>query len=209
MFKKRLFAIFGAMLLNTAFAEGIPTFDIKAALDHAVMLENEAKSLINQAKQIQSVSGARDFVGRVNKDLEEVPEEWGAMMDNVAKTDPKAELAKVGGGITADSSQKTYLAYAQAFMAEANKSVKNWEQLSQLQAAANAAEDIKASQDIANRIEMQLQTDRLTEKRLAAMKETADMQHRIYAQKLVQKDKCVNAARINKDISAERKCTIQ
>jgi hypothetical protein len=131
------------------------------------------------------------------------------MMGNVAKTDPKAKLAQVGSGIDATSSQKTYLAYAQAYMADANKSVKNWEQLSKLQAAANEADDIKASQDIANRIQMQLQTDRLTEKRLAAMKETADMQQRIYAQKLVQKDKCVNAARLKKDVDAARKCTVQ
>jgi hypothetical protein len=209
MFKKRLVAIFGAMLLNTAFAEGIPTFDIKAALDHAVMLENESKSLINQAKQIQSVSGARDFVGRINKDLEEVPEEWSSMMGDIAKSNKDTELKKVGSGIDADSSQKTYLAYAQSYMAEAQKSVKNWEQLSKLQEAANEAEDLKASQDIANRIQMQLQTDRLTEKRLAAMKETSEMQRRIYAQKIGQMNACVRAARLKKDVAAADKCTIQ
>jgi hypothetical protein len=172
-------------------------------------LVNEATSLANQAQQIKNLSGARDFVGRINKDLEEVPEEWSSMMGNVAKTDPKAKLAQVGSGIDATSSQKTYLAYAQAYMADANKSVKNWEQLSKLQAAANEADDIKASQDIANRIQMQLQTDRLTEKRLAAMKETSEMQKRIYAQKIGEMNSCVRSARLKKDISAERKCTIQ
>lgn len=170
---------------------------------------NEATSLANQAKQIQSLSGARDFVGRVNKDLEEVPEEWSSMMGNVSKSNTETELKKASSGITADSSQKTYLAYVQAYMTDANKSVKNWEQLSKLQAAANSADDVKASQNIANRIQMQLQTDRLTEKRLAAMKETSEIQQRIYGQKIGEMNSCVSSARLKKDISAERKCTVQ
>ena len=124
MFKKRLVAILTAVALNSAVvhASGIPTVDIAAGLNAAIQIQNQATSLVNeatslanQAKQIKNLTGARDFVGRINKDLEEVPEEWGAMMGNVAKTDPKAKLAQVGSGIDATSSQKTYLAYAQAF----------------------------------------------------------------------------------------------
>ena len=218
MFKKRLVAILTAVALNSAVvhASGIPTVDIAAGLNAAIQIQNQATSLVNeatslanQAKQIQSLSGARDFVGRVNSDLEQVPEEWSSMMGNVAKTNTETGLKKASSGITADSSQKTYLAYAQAFMADANKSVKNWEQLSKLQAAANSADDVKASQDIANRIQMQLQTDRLSEKRLAAMKETAEMQQRIYAQKMSQMQKCRSDAIDRKDVAAANKCTIQ
>lgn len=208
MFKKRLVAIFTALALNSAVhASGIPTVDIAAGLNAAIQIQNQATSLVNeatslanQAKQIQSLSGARDFVGRVNSDLEQMPEEWSSMMGNVSKSNAETELKKASSGITADSSQKTYLAYAQAFMADANKSVKNWEQLSKLQAAANSADDVKASQDIANRIQMQLQTDRLSEKRLAAMKETADMQQRIYAMNHQKKRSCYSAAKIQSEI---------
>jgi hypothetical protein len=214
MFKKRLVAIFTAVALNSAVvhASGIPTVDIAAGLNAAIQIQNQATSLVNeatslanQAKQIKNLTGARDFVGRINKDLEEVPEEWGAMMGNVSKSNAETELKKASSGITADSSQKTYLAYAQAYMADANKSVKNWEQLSKLQAAANEAEDIKASQDIANRIQMQLQTDRLTEKRLAAMKETADMQKRIYSMNESKRQLCYAKSRVEADI---KKCNM-
>jgi len=198
--KKRLVSVLWVLILNSAVvhAEGIPTFDAKAALNHALIIENQARSLINEANQLQSVSGLRDFAGRVNKDLEQVPEEWSSIMGDIAKSNAETELKKVSANIRVDSFQKTYLAYAQVYMAEAQKSVKNWEQLSKLQEAANSAEDLKASQDIANRIQIQLQTDRLTEKRLATLKEISEMQQRIYAMNAGKKNLCYSKARTNR-----------
>ena len=166
-------------------------FDPLASLDRAVQLENEVKMLMNQAKQIKDLSGLRDFAGKIDNSLQNnMPPEWASLMGDASKIDVKSELDKQTG-ITADTATQTYLTYYKQIESDAKKSQESWTRIDSLMKQAAISEDPKLSADIANQIQAQILIDNRNESALKRIKETAEMQEKIYAKKEAEKARCI------------------
>jgi hypothetical protein len=183
-------ASFLSLLFNTAQAEGIPVMDPLAAIDRAVQLENEAKMLINQAKSIKDLSGLRDFAGKISNLENDMPPEWASLMGDAAKVNVKSELDKQTN-INADTGMQTYLTYFKQIETDAKKSQESWTRIDGLMKEAALSDNPKLSADIANQIQAQMLIDNRNEAALKRIKETAEMQERIYQAKQLERDSCI------------------
>ncbi len=153
----------GLMAIGTpsATASGIPTFDaasVAQAIQQGIQLgeqiENQIKQIKELESQVKAITGTRNL-GDIAKNvaLDQVPEEWRSIYDDIKGLDTKTLTGK-GQYSQSNAAEALINSYKQAAKAIGDTKARV-DVINQLAQQINQSQDAKAAADLQNRISVE------------------------------------------------------
>lgn len=206
--KKLVVAIVAASLVCSSvptMAGGIPTADvgnIGATIENGLKLKEQIDNQVAQIEQLASQVKAltsKGNWGNVARDIaqEALPDEWKNLYKNVGDlAKSKDLLTSKGYNPNADSERLTK--HLETLVRSAKDSEKSFKTIKTLMDKVNQTADIKAAQDLQNRIALENMKLQQRQIDLATLKQMMDVQRDIQDKKLRSHQECVAQNLINK-----------
>lgn len=186
-------------------AGGIPTADvgaIGAAIENGKKLkdqiDNQLKQIEQLASQVKALTSKGNW-GSVARDVaqEVLPDEWKNLYKNAGNlAKSKDLLTSKGYNPNADSERLTK--HLETLVRSAKDSEKSFKTIKTLMDKVNQTADIKAAQDLQNRIALENMKLQQRQIDLATLKQMMDVQRDIQDKKLRSHQECVAQNLINK-----------
>lgn len=186
-------------------AGGIPTADvgtISATIDNGIKLKEQIDNQVAQieqlANQVKALTSKGNW-GNVARDIaqEALPDEWKNLYKNVGDlAKSKDLLTSKGYNPNADSERLTK--HLETLVRSAKDSEKSFKTIKTLMDKVNQTADIKAAQDLQNRIALENMKLQQRQIDLATLKQMMEVQRDIQDKKLRARQECVAQNLINK-----------
>lgn len=183
------------MLPATSHASGIPVFDganatnaLQQIIHMKEQIDNQIEQIAQLKKQLEAVTGSKDIGSSIGNIADSLPAEWQSIYNSVGNTDYKKRIK--GKEYTPETALKQLTQNHDMSIQAFNDTKKRLNNIQKMIQKIDETEDLKAAQDLQNRIAAENAIIQNNQTKLDMMARLAEQQEKIEIQKHADQQAC-------------------